>query len=239
MGTISRPQKTGGNRTYVAEVDAGHTDIIDHEVDEDFRTIYDEFNGNITDANVRAAAGIVRSKLDFGAGLVDADIAPNAAIQWTKIQHPPTTIDTGELKLDAATQWAGQIGANAVTLPYPLNDSLEHTICTITAAPASRGGLIFMVGMFSGWAAAPGTAEIGLYARLYAAGAPVGISTIILRQTSTVEVPYQVSCISLPRGVAGSTGPFTLTAQLNPAGGAFIGTTALIQDAQLVAFELA
>lgn len=57
MALITRPN------TYVA----GAT-ILASEVNSNETTIYDEFNGNINDANVKAAAAIAQSKLLFAGG---------------------------------------------------------------------------------------------------------------------------------------------------------------------------
>lgn len=57
MGTINRTYNfTNGS---VADAD---------QVDTDFNTIYDEFNGNIENANIKATAGIETSKLELSTG---------------------------------------------------------------------------------------------------------------------------------------------------------------------------
>src|SRR5574341_1230323 len=52
MALIQRPTKTGGNTEYTAEVAAGFRKIKASEVDGDFDTIYNEFNGGIDQANI-------------------------------------------------------------------------------------------------------------------------------------------------------------------------------------------
>jgi len=78
MGTILRPIKSGGARTYVGEVAAGSTTITDTEVDGDVDTIYSEFNGNIDNANIKVGAGIATSKIAQDSGLVVGHLADNA-----------------------------------------------------------------------------------------------------------------------------------------------------------------
>jgi hypothetical protein len=86
MGTILRPLKAGGNRRYTDEVAAGHTDIIDTEIDGDLDTVYTLVNGNLEDANIKAGAGIVRSKLSLGTDwIVNADVNSAAAIAKSKL----------------------------------------------------------------------------------------------------------------------------------------------------------
>lgn len=70
MAIIPRPTKTGGEQTYTLEI-ANHnnTNILAAEVDDDFDTLYNDYNGNITNANIASAAAIATSKIAQDAGL--------------------------------------------------------------------------------------------------------------------------------------------------------------------------
>src|SRR3990172_6494239 len=61
MTTIARGTKAsaGGGTSFVA-----NTDALAAEVEYDFATIYAEFNGNISDANVASGAAIEETKID-------------------------------------------------------------------------------------------------------------------------------------------------------------------------------
>jgi hypothetical protein len=238
MAHITRPAKAGGTHRYTDEVAANQDLIRETEVDGDLDTVYDEFNGKIDDTNIKAGASIDYSKLDLAARIKPSDLIPGFQFPAGSNPLPPGGVDTPTLALDATTQFAHQVGTG-LSLPYNILDTVEHTVSTITTSPASRGGLIFIVGMFSGWWAAPAP-EASFWARLRLAGTQVAISQIAGANTGgSMQVPYQITCISLPRGAVGSTGPIILTAQLSIAGGPLIGTLAQIRDAQLIAFELA
>lgn len=58
MGIISRPIKTGGSQDVVAG-----NDVLASEWNGDLNPIYDEFNGNIDDANIKGAAAIQGTKI--------------------------------------------------------------------------------------------------------------------------------------------------------------------------------
>lgn len=93
MSIITRPAKEGGHLTYAAKVLAGFLTIIDTEVDADFDTIYEDHNGNLTNANIAAGAAIDSaklatipySKLNLTGSIVNADIATAAAIARSKL----------------------------------------------------------------------------------------------------------------------------------------------------------
>jgi len=60
MGTVSKPN------TFTAS-----TTIASAEVNANFDTIYDEFNGNIDNDNIDAAAAIARTKLANGSNILE------------------------------------------------------------------------------------------------------------------------------------------------------------------------
>jgi|SRR5262245_26310343 len=244
MAHVDRRPKAGGTTQYTTEVAAGFDLIRETEVDLDFNVIYGEFNGGIDDTNIREAASIDYSKLDLTGRIVPGDLAagfhlPPGSIPtggWPPGSYAPGSIDTPDLAPGASWQFAHQVGT-PLTLPYNILDTAELTVATITTSPASRGGRVLIIGMFSGWWAAPAP-EASFWARLRYAGTQVAISQIAAGATgASMQVPYQISCISLPAG--SGTGPIILTAQLSIAGGPLIGTMAQIRDAQLIAVELA
>ena len=69
MALVNRPFKVGGTTNYVDEVALGNTTILAAEVDDDLNTLYDEFNGNIDNANIKVGANIATSKLALDGGL--------------------------------------------------------------------------------------------------------------------------------------------------------------------------
>jgi len=72
----------------VSEAELGHLDIIDLEVDEDFRTIYDEFNGHIGVDNLDPGILIPPGNLNLDNYIKDVHVNTAAAINWNKIAHP-------------------------------------------------------------------------------------------------------------------------------------------------------
>lgn len=88
MGTITLTTITNGD-----DVDAT-------PVNNNFNTIKNTINGDLENANIKASAGIVYSKLNISAGdityakldlsdsILNADINSSAAIDWSKISAP-------------------------------------------------------------------------------------------------------------------------------------------------------
>ena len=63
------------------------TTILSSKVNENFDGIYDEFNGNIDNGNIKAGAAIATAKLASDAGIVNAMIA-DSTITPTKTTNP-------------------------------------------------------------------------------------------------------------------------------------------------------
>lgn len=63
---IERPLKTCGTRTYAEEVPLGCETILNAEVDGDFDTLFGDYNGNITNANIATNANIDCDKIADG-----------------------------------------------------------------------------------------------------------------------------------------------------------------------------
>lgn len=111
MSIVSRPTKTGGNTTYVDEVAANNKIIKAAEVDGDFNTIYNDYNGNVTNANIAPTAAIATSKLAVDGGITTGHLADNAV---TSAKIADGTIVAADLANDAVT--TAKILDGAVTL---------------------------------------------------------------------------------------------------------------------------
>jgi len=70
----TRPAKTGGNTTYVAEVAGGNTLIKASEVDGDLLQIYT----NIDNSNIASAAAIAYSKLNLSNSILSGDLTASS-----------------------------------------------------------------------------------------------------------------------------------------------------------------
>lgn len=92
-GLVSRPTKTCGNTTYVAEVAGGCPTIKSSEVDADFAAVITGGVNNIETANINAAGlgaaalatGSVTSAKILDGTIVNADVNAAAAIAGTKL----------------------------------------------------------------------------------------------------------------------------------------------------------
>ena len=149
MGTITRPN------SYTA----GDT-IIASEVNNDFNTIYNEFNGGIDNANIDSSAAIAYSKLSLTGSIVDTDVADTADVKLGTIQYvidgggdAITTGIKGDLEIPfactitAATALADQTGSIVVDIwkdtyaNYPPTDADSITAAapvTISSATKSQ-----------------------------------------------------------------------------------------------------
>jgi hypothetical protein len=185
-----------------------------------------------------AAGAVSAAKLGDGA-VTTAKLVDGAV---TGIKIAATTVDTPVLVIDAATQF-GDIGGPFVTLPFNITTTTETVLHVHSAGNPSRGGLILVIGMFSGLFQSL-TGQQGIINRLYAGGSATGADgTLIgasqaLGKTSGAAdavAPFQLVAIGLFRGSAGGTGPFKMTAQLT----GLSGTLVTIRDVSCVAIELA
>lgn len=68
---------------------AGAT-IIASQHNSNFSTIYNDYNGNITNVNISSSAGIIYSKLNLTNGIVNSDINSSAAIADSKLAEITT-----------------------------------------------------------------------------------------------------------------------------------------------------
>lgn len=99
-------------------------------------------DGAIFNADINALAAIVRSKLDFGAGLVDADIAAAAAIALSKLATDPLARanHTGTQPSSTISDFNSAVLALA-TANFPPQDVNLHTGTTNQSGGGSAGGL--------------------------------------------------------------------------------------------------
>jgi hypothetical protein len=112
-----------------------------------FNAISAVLNGSLDNTNMAPAAGILRSKLDFGAGLTNADIALAAAIARSKLNFGAGLVDS-----DIAA--AAAIGASKLSgYPSDVTKALlgDGSWAAVLKAANLRYG--FMIGSL-GWGAA-------------------------------------------------------------------------------------
>jgi hypothetical protein len=101
MSQILRPTKVGGTNRYTTEVQAGNDLIREIEVDGDFDTLYEEFNGGIDDDNINVGLTgpkIAYEKLALTGKLEPADFDPTPIGQLPPAWVP--TIPSGGLGPD-------------------------------------------------------------------------------------------------------------------------------------------
>ena len=72
MGIIVKPETFSAGNIIIAS-----------EHNNNFDTIYNEFNGNITNANIDNAAAIAYSKLNLGGSIQSSDLASSVAMSAT------------------------------------------------------------------------------------------------------------------------------------------------------------
>jgi hypothetical protein len=147
-------------------------------------------------------------------------------------------VDTPHLAIDAAFHTMDAVGA-AVTLPYNMNNITEIVLCHFTTTAPSRGGLMFLIGTFSG-SFASGQLH-GIIGRLRSGGTGATVPDGVLRGIAhpvgnnvTDTMPISVPVFAIYRSAAGVTGPYKLTAQLDTA-----GIAAVIYETNLYCIELA
>jgi hypothetical protein len=101
MSIITRPIKTGGGTDYVAG-----NDELAQEFNDDANTIYNDYNGNITDANCSLTMGLQGTKLADAPNGVSTSKINDSAVTTAKIldsnvtgiKIANTTIPTSKLK---------------------------------------------------------------------------------------------------------------------------------------------
>jgi hypothetical protein len=179
-------------------------------------------------------APIIRAKSINGRDKIIDNTIDNAQITVS-------TIQTDRLGIDAATQFGHQVGPSVAVPFYFLPQAGEVVVSVITAAsPASRGGIIILIGQASGYFYCGGPGVGGIAGRLRSGGSYSGPDgTMVglahcLGQSGLNALPFSVSLLGLHRGGAGGTGPFKVTVDLT--GDA---ASAYLYEASMMAFELA
>lgn len=87
--------------------------IIASEHNSNFDTLYNDYNGNITNANISNSAAISYSKLNLATSIVNADVSASAAIVDTKL----ATISTAGKVSGAALDSLASIPSGAGSIP--------------------------------------------------------------------------------------------------------------------------
>lgn len=98
MATVTKPTTFTSGTTIVAS-----------EVNDDFDTIYNEFNGNVDNANLKAAAAIAYSKLALTGAILAADLTSGIA----PALGAATTVDMGTGAGDAKVVGVANVNVTA------------------------------------------------------------------------------------------------------------------------------
>lgn len=163
----TRPNKTGGNDNYVAEVAAGQTTIRASEVDGDLNEIY----SNIDNGNLSPAAGIAYTKL-----------ALTNKIATTDIKNFNVTV--GKIAIGATTN---NFQSGAVLANLNINDG-EGVISTISTF-TPRGGRVILFGKPALTVSVNGVGGVNLATiRLYRNSAGAGF---ILQRSWDFPISFQ------------------------------------------------
>lgn len=124
MAIKARPGKAAGGNAYV-----DGTTALAADVNADFDTIYNEFNGNIENANVKAAAGIVPTKID------DASVDDAAAITISDAGTTAAPVKATNLTEEIQKlRWMDKSSGVGVAAQY-------HNGTTTAVASALDGGI--------------------------------------------------------------------------------------------------
>lgn len=248
MAVITRPTKTGGNTTYVAEVAAGQTKIKAVEVDGDLNLLYATINnldgGNIADGSINTAdlTDLAVTTAKLGALAVTTAKLADDSVTAAKI----ATDAVGAAEIAAGAVGTAELGAAAVTLVKISSnatvagfindfDGTAHAVPTteglleevVLATP--RGGLLLTEFVITGsvLATAPGTGLNSLTLRLREGGTAATVDgtvvrTIVLRFNAaiTIEVPWSASLLYAI--AVSNPGRYKLTG---------VATTATVNDA--------
>jgi hypothetical protein len=179
-------------------------------------------------------APIIRAKSVNGRDKIIDNTIDNAQISVS-------TIQTDRLGIDASWQFGHGQGPS-VAVPFQFYPQAgEVVVSVITAAsPASRGGMVIVIGQASGYFVCGGPAVGGVAGKLRSGGSYSGPDGNIvgyahcLGMSGLDALPFSLSLLSLHRGSPGGTGPFKVTVDLS--GDA---ATAIVYEVSLMAFELA
>jgi hypothetical protein len=177
---------------------------------------------------------VTTPKLVDGA-VTTAKLAPGAV---TAAQIGPGAVDTSLLAIDATTQFGdySEKWSGAGAFPVHIGTTAETLLAVFNAGAPSRGGLNFIIGLFSGTFAS--AAQQSIIGRVRAGGSATGVDGQMIGFSKALgggagTAPLQIVTIGWFRGVGGGIGPFKLTAQVD--GAAVVDIHAI----QLLAWEFA
>ena len=250
MPKIVRPPKTAGTNTYQTEVAAGAIAILDTEVDQDFKIVYDLVNGNIDDDNVSGSPKrIAYSKLDLTGKIQPSDLQSSPPFTLPGgVVLPPLTVDKTMMKVGAAW-WAIQVSSS----PGGAIGPTETVLSEFTYS--SRGGICGIVAALNGNLVQTSAGSAAYEANLWMDGTPaVADGSQIGHATATAGlvgfnfssgaehfIPISTTLLGWNFGVPGfspgvaSTHRIKLSAKLTPATG--VGYAGGITDARIYVLE--
>lgn len=152
MGTIARGAKAAGGTNF----STGKGTILSGEVDNDFNTIYSDYNGNITNFNISGSAGITYGKLNLTNGLVTTDFT-NLSVTGAKIAD--LTIAAGKLSPGAATTASGSgVFATGTSI-----SNLVESGALATATLTTRGGNVLLGGVWNAFTSSTAATATSVY----------------------------------------------------------------------------
>lgn len=114
---------------------------IDNEVllytdlNNEFNEVFDEFNGNVDNANIKTAAGIVYSKLSLTNSILNADINSSAAIAYSKLALTGSIVNA-DIGASAAIAYS-KLALTGAVLNADLAGSIAASKISNTAATLS------------------------------------------------------------------------------------------------------
>src|SRR4030042_4978714 len=122
MATVSRIKTWGTSDTLTAA-----------DLNAEFNNIINDYNGNITNANISASAAIAYSKLSLTGNILNADIAGGAGSVASKLAADVLKIDgaqtiSGVKTFDVATKQKLVTDSDAATITFDLNAGNEHMV---------------------------------------------------------------------------------------------------------------
>lgn len=133
MGVIARASKTGGGTAFVSG-----RQLNPLELNQDLNTLYTELNGIISNANIKAAAGIVPSKLGFSGARVNnsANISIDSGVDTA------LTFNTEQYDTDAYHSTSSNTGR--LTIP---ETSFYYMTASVQFAANATGYRFLLIGL--------------------------------------------------------------------------------------------